>query len=360
MTKIQNTSFFKNWQCVFVFAVLTLFTNFNSNAFSLALDSIATWGKFPRFCVNTYRWGDRFFNSYDSAYVVGTGCKFNIKFKTDSWIDYYAFDFDNKTNMHMVSQPSTSMGLYLTYLAVSAGYDINMSRYFGGQDKVRKRFNFSFNCSLFAADLYFISNDVGTRITRFGPRNHISHMDLDFKGIDNTSWGIDTYYFFNHKKYSQGAAFGFSKIQRKSAGTLYAGLSVVVQKFNFNFNELPVSMKILIPLSNSFYHYTVKSTNYAVKIGYAYNWVFKKNFLFAVSEAPTIGIRHGYVNDPNSIKNSFAMTNKLKFSLVYNYKKFFTGIIGTHDMGLIYDKEHALINMMINAEIAVGYRFNIW
>ena len=56
-----------------------------ASALSLALDSIATWGKFPRFCVNTYRWGDKFFNSYDSAYVEGTGYKFNVKFKTDSW-----------------------------------------------------------------------------------------------------------------------------------------------------------------------------------------------------------------------------------------------------------------------------------
>lgn len=26
-------------------------------ALSFALDSVAEWGKFPRFCVNTYRWG---------------------------------------------------------------------------------------------------------------------------------------------------------------------------------------------------------------------------------------------------------------------------------------------------------------
>ena len=47
-------------------------------AFSLALDSVATWGRFPKFCVDVYRWGDRTFNSYDSTDVVGTGKKFNI------------------------------------------------------------------------------------------------------------------------------------------------------------------------------------------------------------------------------------------------------------------------------------------
>ncbi|MEE0979795.1 MAG: hypothetical protein UH625_10385, partial [Muribaculaceae bacterium] len=48
-------------------------------AFSLALDSIAAMGKVPRAAISVYRWGDRFFNTYDSTYVVGTGCKFNIK-----------------------------------------------------------------------------------------------------------------------------------------------------------------------------------------------------------------------------------------------------------------------------------------
>ena len=66
-----------------------------ASALGLDLDSIAAWGKFPRFCVNTYRWGDRFFNTYDSLYVQGTGKKFNIKFKVDSWSDLYNFRLDD-------------------------------------------------------------------------------------------------------------------------------------------------------------------------------------------------------------------------------------------------------------------------
>ena len=38
----------------------------------LSLDTIASWGKLPRFCINTYRWGDKFFNGTAHANVVGT------------------------------------------------------------------------------------------------------------------------------------------------------------------------------------------------------------------------------------------------------------------------------------------------
>ncbi len=50
-------------------ALILLLAVFQANALSLALDSIREWGKFPNFCVDVYRWGDRFFNTYDSAYV---------------------------------------------------------------------------------------------------------------------------------------------------------------------------------------------------------------------------------------------------------------------------------------------------
>ena len=122
-------------------------------AFSLALDSIAAMGKVPRAAINVYRWGDRFFNTYDSTYVVGTGCKFNIKARTETWQDFYGFEFDDNTRLQMVSDPCTSMGFYLTYLALSVGYDLNVSKYLGSGPQARRRFNFGFTCSLLAADV---------------------------------------------------------------------------------------------------------------------------------------------------------------------------------------------------------------
>lgn len=108
-----------------------------TSAFSLALDSVAEWGKFPRFCVNVYRWGDRFFNTYDSAYVKGTGTKFNVKFKLESWFDNYNFRFaEDNVRMTMVSDPNTTAGVWLTYLAVSAGYDL-ISAVFSEERRLR-------------------------------------------------------------------------------------------------------------------------------------------------------------------------------------------------------------------------------
>lgn len=328
---------------------------------SFALDSIAEWGRFPRFCVNTYRWGDRFFNTYNPEYVVGSGTRFNVKLKSELMTDFYNFQFDNdyRTRMMMVTNPTTTAGVYLTYMAVSLGYDLNVGQYFGG-GKSRKRFNFEFNCSLFAADLYFITNDIGTSITRFGPQGESRHTDIDFKGINNKSWGLDTYYFFNHKNYAQSASFAFSRIQRKSSGSLYAGISVAVREYDFDFNSLPEEMLRYLPLKDYDYYYRARNNNYALRIGYGYNWVFHKGWVLGVSESPLIGFRSGWVLTPDDSRTTFSLYNKLKASVVYTKGAWFVGANALLENGLIYNKEHTMIGSMISFEAAVGYRFNLW
>lgn len=338
--------------------VCALCSTQRAHGVSFALDSIAQWGKFPRFCVNTYRWGDRFFNTYDSTFVKGSGKRFNVKAKIDSWFDVYDFRFDNGYRMEMVSQPSTTMGFYLTYMAVSVGYDMNIGKYFNGAQSARKRFNFQFNCSLFAIDYYNITNDIGTTIRRMGYPGEMKRTDIDFKGINSSSWGVDIYYFFNHKNYSQAAAFYYSRIQVKSSGTLYAGLSFWGQRYNFDFWDLVEGPNPQLPPSWGFY-YQVRNKNYAIKVGYGYNWVFHPGWCLGVSAAPTFGLRKGFINNPNKDKNSFALNGLMRMSLVYNYKtKWFFGIVGRGDMGLIYDKEHTLLSSNLSVEASAGFRFD--
>ncbi|MDD2961357.1 MAG: DUF4421 domain-containing protein [Muribaculaceae bacterium] len=331
-----------------------------TSAISLALDSVAEWGKFPKFCIDVYRWGDRTFNTYDSTYVEGTGKKFNIKLKTDSWLDFYEFDLKNNTQIRMVSNPNTSVGVSLTYLAVSAGYDINISNIFHGKEDVRKKWNFQFNCALFAADLYFSNNNVSTKITKFGKPGSRLELDVPFTGIDNSTFGADIYYFLNHKKYSQAAAFGYSKLQRKSAGSFYVGISLTFQDVNFDFSELPEDLKGYLPPDWKSEQYVLQSNNYGLMIGYGYNYAFAKRWLFGFSIAPTFGFRYGYVNTLEDSNYGFSLSNKAKIALIYNRNPWFAGLIGKQSLNLYAEKRHTFISSVLNFEAAFGFRFNIW
>lgn len=326
-----------------------------------SLDSIATWGKFPKFCIDTYRWGDKFFNSYDSLYVVGTGNRFNIKLKTESWTDVYRFYFDEEpyTRMNMMTNPTTNAGFWLTYMAVSAGYDMNVGKYFGGGES-RRRWSFQFNCSLFAADIYFSKSNIATDINSLGPRGNIRKTHIRFNGIENDSWGLDLYYFFNHKHYSQAAAYAFSKIQVKSSGSFYAGLSFWGLDYDFDFNSLPNDIKLQLPLAAYDYRYRTKSKNYGLRLGYGYNWVFKKGWTLAVSESPIIGLRRGWLLTYDEDKSSLSLYNRFKASVVYNHNPWFAGLVFRMENALFYDKSHTMLSSAMSVEASVGYRFNLW
>lgn len=341
--------------CAMVFPLTAKSISFN-------LDSIAEWGKFPRFCVNVYHWGDKFFNTYDSAYVVGTGTKFNVKLTADSWLDYYHFVITDPNNIKpskyvdLISRPSTSVGVHLTYLAVSVGYDINLSSLFRGEKVARQRYQFGFNCALFSFEAYKEINDVGTRMTRFGD---MRHLNIPFNGMHSNSWGIDLYYFFNNKRYSQAAAFSYSKIQRRSQGSFYAGLSVYSQNYDFNFSGLDSHFLSQLPSEWENYHYVTNTQNYGIRVGYAYNWVFLKHMLLGASISPTIGLKHGKVNSDIE-KTSFSLFNHAKLSVVWNAGRWFAGAIFSADTAIVSDRQSTFMGNDLTFTAAVGYRFNLW
>lgn len=343
--------------------VAAMFCVPKGNAVSFALDSIAEWGKFPRFCINVYRWGDKFFNSYDSAYVVGTGTKFNVKVTTDSWLNYYRFTLPDAQSggifgpsVDLISRPSTSVGVHLTYLAVSIGYDLNLSSLFRGIKESRQRYQFGFSCALFTVEAYKEINRVGTRMTRFGS---MKHLNIPFDGMHSDSWGIDLYYFFNNKKYSQAAAFNYSKIQRRSQGSFFAGLSVYSQKYDFDFSGLDRHFLEQLPSEWEGYHFATNTQNYGIRAGYAYNWVFAKNLLLGVSVSPTVGLKHGYVNSYTQ-KTSFSLYNHAKLSVVWNGGKWFAGINFNGDTAVVSDRQTTFMGSNLSFTAAAGYRFNLW
>lgn len=343
-----------------IFIALSLmFTSSKANALSFALDSVAQWGRFPHFCVDVYRWGDKFFNSYDSTYVEGTGYKFNVKIKTESWTDYYNFRLPDEVDMTMISDQSTTVGAYLTYLAVSLGYDINVSKLLTGAERTRRRFNFGFNCSLLSVAWNYMSNDVGTSIKRIGEHGRNENTNIPFDGINTSFWSLESYYFFNHKRYSQAAAFNFSKVQQKSQGSFYAGISLSNSKYNFDFSGLPDRFVNYLPETWAENKYKVSTKSYTFVFGYGYNWVFARHWLMGVSESPVIGLRRGDINSRFD-SNSFALSNQFKLSVVWNNGRWFAGAIGKLDTNIIYDKEHTFVSGLLTGEASIGYRFNLW
>lgn len=96
-------------------------------------DSSMRYPKFLMFCYKTYKWGDKAFNSYDSAYVVGTGKNWKLILKSDNWIDSYTGTPFKGASMMINSNLVSNIGVSLSFMAVSVGYSVSISNLRTGQ-----------------------------------------------------------------------------------------------------------------------------------------------------------------------------------------------------------------------------------
>lgn len=317
--------------------------------------------KYPRFvkmCVDLYNWGDRTFNSYDTAYVVGTGKRWKLMVKNDNWIDFYNLKLPESIHIGMASDIAPNLSASISYMALSFSYMLNLDYLFGGEPVKHRRFDLNFSCSLIAFDVYYSKNLGNTNITQLGDtyRNYnFFHSDYHFTGLTLESFGVDMYYFFNNKKYSQGAAYSYSKDQKRSAGSFISGLTFSHQNVKMNFNTLPDEIIEELPADKRKYH--VHYRDFCFMLGYGYNWVFRKNWLLNFTMIPCIGFNRSLNDTEERKKEMFSYNIKAKFALVYNHNRFFYSMNCKFDGHFYRTNKYRFFNSYTNLAFVAGFRF---
>lgn len=313
--------------------------------------------KFARFCLKVYNWGDKTFNSYDTAYVVGTGKNWKALVRSYNWNDAFALYFSRKNYLHINSDIYSDLGIHLSFMAVSIGYTVDANAYFGGSSGSRHNFNFNFVCGLFSAGISTSTAKGGTTINHFGDYAPAKgKLKYKFDDISQESLSAYVYYFFNHRKYSQGAAYSFSKYQLKSAGSWLSGLSINRQKISMDFSGLPEDLISHLPSLQKRYdfHYT----DYDILGGYGYNWVLKpRKWLINGTIMPSIGYKHSYEGTTEGRKDMFSTNIRGNFSVVYNHRSLFAALIGNYEGHFYFAKGYTFYNSMASLSLVAGVRF---
>ena len=318
-------------------------------------DTTVIYPKFLKFCVDVYNWGDRFFNSYNPEYVVGTGHRWKARLVNENWSDSYALRFRNTdVNMRMLSSLNVNLGAYIQYMAVSVGYSVNMNTIFGGKKTDHSRFETNFNCALFNFDLYYYRN-TGTYIRQFMGFNNNHLIRSDFPGVKASNFGVSLYYFLNNKKYSQGAAYNFSKFQKKSAGSFMFGFSYSNLDILMDFSTLSDELRPLYTFPEDILHLHYYS--YCALFGYGYNWVWHPKWVFNVTAMPSIGVNHCYEDSSEKGGTQFALNIHGRASLTYNHRALFCSVIGKVNGNWYTSPNLSLFNAVEYFAFNVGFRF---
>ena len=318
-------------------------------------DSTVEWPKFMRFCLGVYNWADKAFNSYDTTYVVGTGRRWKARLTSENWADSYAMHIGKDMPIRMMGDIYSSLGAYLQYMAISVGYSIDMTHLLTNKPIDHKKFEFGFNCARFNIDLYYNENTGGTFMRKFGRYNDGKLFKLSFPGLSLYKFGVNAYYFGNNRRYAQGAAYNFSKFQKRSAGSWIIG--VAYSDLNVNLELRKLAARLIPYLNVLAADYRFHYNSYCLMGGYAYNWVLNPHLLLNFTAMPTIGLSHCYEDSLEGTGMMTAMSGRAMSSLTYNIGDFFVCLIAKFDGNWYKSHHYSFFSSIETLQANVGIRF---
>lgn len=315
--------------------------------------------KFPNFIRKVYNWGDLVFNTYDPNYVIGTGKNWRASIKSNNWMQSYVYDFalfeDNRVALH--TGVYSDLGISLNFMALSVGYTWNVNKWISGDNDKRDSFNFSFTTALFSAEL-----TASTNVTR-GRLSKLSSMSDEFDEwrrnntvpVSQRSLTFNAYYFFNHRHYSQAAAYCFSKYQLRSAGSWLFGFEYNRQTIDIDFSVMPSNLLEEFPDLPRIAHYNY--VDYNVMGGYAHNFVLPRHWLINITVLPSIGYRRMLQQKRQTSRETVSLGSIVRSSLTWNHEVVFASARLNFDGCFLLAPKYAFFNSTESLSVTVGARF---
>jgi len=166
---------------------------------------------------------------------------------------------------------------------------------------------------------------------------------------------LDAYYIFNHTHYSQAAAYCFSKYQKRSSGSLLAGIYPSHQDVVMDMSVLSPKLRRYLPNSDTDYRFRYRDFGFLV--GYGYSWVFHHGWLYNITFAPSFGYRHSFPNSIEGKKSLFSTNITAKMALVRTAGNFFYAFNFNHEGHWYNSRLYSFYNSYSNFELTAGFRF---
>lgn len=306
-----------------------------------------TWNTIKRF--------NRLLNNFDTTYVKGTGKVFKITLKNNYWFDDFDYRFDNM-KFFFQSDMTVNLGAQLSLLGISGGYEVSTDR-LKRRGVTSKKLELSFTCARFSIEYYRMLNMGAMTLTAIdnGEKYHFDN----FTGLKRKTWGVNAYYFFNNRRYSQAAAYGFSKHQLRSAGSLLAGASVSHCNFTALYYYIPDIFKDEADDYDENYEESIFNyTDVNLNVGYAYNWSISRRLLFNVTALMYTGVKYAHrKSSSDGGKTFWALNGKVRLGFIYNYGRFFGGLHAYVDSHLFNTGPYRFNHNLYDFSLIAGIQF---
>lgn len=319
-------------------------------------DSTIRYPRAMRAGYNSLQWYNRTFNNYDTAYVGSVDKLWRITVKNENWIDDYDCRPFPNTLFSFHSGVTSILGAYLSVAGISLGYSADVDLFFRNKP-TSKKLEFSINCALFTAEYWRTTNRGKMYLKLRDEEEKETYRYKDFEGLFRRSWGLNVYYFFNHRQYAQAAAYSFSKIQLRDAGSPLVGFNITHQNFSFrpglinNWDDMALWDDME---EETLFDYT----DYCLSGGYAYNWVLGNNWLLNGTALVHAGVKHAHsASTSDGGGNFFSLNSKLRACALYRTHGFFISAQGYLDTRFFNTGRYHFRSFLIDFALVTGVSF---
>lgn len=318
-------------------------------------DRSVEWPRGIRPIINVVNAVDGVINNFDTTYVRGTGYSAKVYLSSENWVDSYAMNFKNRMPMRVMSDLTSTLAFNAQAFGIGYSYTLDMSHILANRPQHNKKWEFSVNTGLFSLDLTHTVNEGGSFIRTFGNFNSGHVFKMEFPGVQMSNYTADLYFFINNRRYSQAAAYNFSKIQRRRAGSIILGLTYSNLNMDLDLSTLPSVLKPYLKIEPRAYRFHYQ--NYCLLVGYGYSWVFGPHVIFNLTGIPSLGWNHCYEDSVEGAGNLFSMNIKARMSVVYNNRNFFAALRARIDGHWYRSYSYSFFNSVEFLTANVGLRF---
>lgn len=288
------------------------------------------------------------FSEVDTNYVEPQHYNWAFMLQSVNTFDYYRLSTPGEDGQSISFAPTLGVriGPYFGWRWIFLGYTIDLRdiNLFSGSRKFE--IDGSIYSSRICADVYFRRsvNDYKIRKVNLGENIDTSPLEgVLFDGLNVSITGLNLYYIFNHKRFSYPAAFAQSTCQKISCGSWMAGIGYTNHSIDFDHERMGTLVNERIgrevKLDSGLMFNSIRYMAINASVGYAYNWVFARNWLFCASLSLAMGYKKAKSETTKEAYEDMPLNNTSKgfdfknfnfdgvgrFGLVWNNTRWYAG-----------------------------------
>ena len=311
----------------------------------------------------------REFDRLDDEYIEPQHYEFTVMGQVTRTYESFIIG-SNGQRITLAPDGLTKIGPYFGWRWFFLGYTFDIKNIGFSQNGLRKEFDLSIYSSQVGVDLFYrrTGNDYKIRDVRLGYRFDSSLFEgMPFDGVNVGITGASAYYIFNHGRFSYPAAFSQSTCQKISCGSWMAGVGFTKNTLSMDYDKLESTLRSRIDrsqelkLDSGMMFSDIKYSDYMISGGYAYNWVFAKNWLFCASGQLALCYKSSYGKIAGEKRGfSFDKVNLDgigRFGLVYNNTRWYAGCSAILRTNHYHTAQFTANNIFGSFNAYIGYNF---